>query len=69
MSFKLREGDTVRFNGSIPEQVKWGRTDDPKELVLGETYVVATAKVFPYYTHVTLEDIKGTFNSVHFTAV
>lgn len=64
----IQVGDTVMFKGgAIPEQVKYAGTDYPAKLVVGKTYVVESVKIFPSFTHLTLENADGKFNSVHFT--
>lgn len=66
----IQEGDTVEFlGGVIREQVAWAGTDYPSFLIVGKHYIVETVKVFPSYTHVTLRNKQGTFNSVHFRVV
>ena len=66
----LQAGDSVEFlGGVIPEQVKWAGTDYPSHLIIGRHYVVESVKIFPSYTHITLENKQGTFNSVHFKQV
>ena len=65
----FQSGDTVVFLGAvIAEQVAWAGTDYP-HLEVGATFTVATSKQFPSFTHVTLEGVEGTFNSVHFRIV
>lgn len=66
----IQTGDRVEFlGGVIPEQVKWAGTDYPSQLIIGRHYVVESVKIFPAYTHITLENKQGTFNSVHFKQV
>jgi len=66
----IQEGDSVEFlGGVIPEQVTWAGTDYPSQLIIGRHYVVETVKIFPSYTHITLKNKQGTFNSVHFKHV
>jgi len=65
----FQTGDLVAFKGAvIPEQIAWAGTDYPN-LTVGATYTVSTVKQFPSYTHVTLDGVEGTFNSVHFRVV
>ena len=66
----IQEGDSVEFlGGVIPEQIRWAGTDYPSHLIIGRHYVVESVKVFPSYTHLTLKNNQGTFNSVHFRVV
>lgn len=66
----IQAGDTVEFlGGVIPEQVKWAGSDYPSHLIIGRHYVVESVKIYPSFTHITLEHKQGTFNSVHFKHV
>ncbi len=66
---KIQSGDTVMFKGGvIPEQVKWAGTDYPN-LSIGSTYTVESVDQYSSFARVTLNGVKGKFNSVHFQIV
>lgn len=65
----LQSGATVVFLGAvIPEQVAWAGTDYP-DLEVGATFTLSSVNQYPSFTHVTLEGVSGTYNSVHFRVV
>ena len=67
MGNELKPGDVVTYNGWTEEQVKWGNNDTPYMLIVGRQYVIESVDVHKWHTKVTLERIKGRFNSVHFS--
>ena len=64
---KLSVGDSVTFNGYIPEQVRWGNNDTPDMLCIGNTYTIEEVEPHSSFTRVRLCGILGRFNSVHFS--
>ena len=64
--YKPKPGDRVKFVSYIKEQVYWGNNDAPDMLTMGETYTIETVDVHTSHTKVTLKNIPGRFNSVHF---
>ncbi len=67
MNRELKVGDTVRFIGCSPEQIRWGNNDDPnRNCLVGNTYLVEKVDVFSQHTKIELIGVKGRFNSVCF---
>ena len=63
----MKSGDTVKFLGCTPEQIRWGNCDDPnKILFVGDQYYVEHVEVHSQHTKIELRGVKGKFNSVCF---
>ena len=65
MGFKI--GDRIKFISSSTNQVNWGSNIDPN-LVCNtrDIYTVESVEVHSWHTKISLEGIKGKFNSVSF---
>ena len=64
----FKKGDIVVYNDAIQEQVRWGNNDDPRGILLpGQTYKIEDIDVHKWHTKLTLHQISGRFNSVHFS--
>jgi len=63
-----RPGDRVKLvEKQDKDQIRWGSNDDPNNLVeIGKTYILESVDVHSWHTKITLEGIKGRFNSVNF---
>ena len=61
-------GDIVYYRGdATQEQINWGSNDDPRDvLVEGQPYKIIKVDVRSWHTKLTLHQISGRFNSVHF---
>lgn len=59
-------GDRVRFNGCDESQRNWGNNDNSDKLCIGLEYVISSVEVHSWHTKVSVEKIKGKFNSVCF---
>ena len=68
---RIRAGDTVKFIGCSPEQVRWGGNDDPTGLlIVGDKYYVEHVYVHSQHTKIELRGVlKQKFNSVCFEVV
>ena len=64
----IKAGDTVKFLGCSPEQVRWGNNDDPIGiLIVGDKYYVEHVEVHSHHTKIQLRGVlKLKFNSVCF---
>ena len=64
----FNKGDIVFYRGdATQEQINWGSNDDPRSvLVEGQPYKVCSVDVRSWHTKLTLHQISGRFNSVHF---
>lgn len=65
---EFSKGDIVFYRGdAIQEQIDWGNNSDPRTvLVSGQPYKVCSVDVRSWHTKLTLHQIDGKFNSVHF---
>ena len=64
---KYEAGDKVIFTECTQEQINWGTNDDPNELLTKDKiYVVSDVDIHNSHTKLTLDGIKGRFNSVCF---
>ena len=65
---EFSKGDIVFYRGgATQEQINWGSNDDPRDfLVEGQPYEIIKVDVKSWHTKLTLHQISGTFNSVHF---
>jgi hypothetical protein len=60
-------GMEVKFIGCSREQVRWGNNTDPKGLLKeGEKYIVKKIEEHSQHTKITLEGVKGKFNTACF---
>ena len=64
----FNKGDIVFYRGdTTQEQINWGSNDDPRKvLVEGQPYKIIKVDVKSWHTKLTLHQIDGRFNSVHF---
>jgi hypothetical protein len=63
----IKVGNTVKFLGCSPEQVRWGSNDDPTGiLIVGDKYYVEHVYIHSQHTKIELRGVKGKFNSVCF---
>jgi hypothetical protein len=63
-------GQRVRYLGCSDAQVTYGGHDDPRPLlVIGQEYIVETAKIYAWKTDIKLSGIIGRFNSVCFEVI
>ena len=66
----FKAGDSVRFIGCTPEQIRWGNNDDPNELLFrGDVFYVEKVEVHSQHTKLSLRGVYGKFNSVCFEKV
>ena len=64
---KYEAGDKVIFTECTQEQINWGTNDDPNEILTKDKiYVVSDVDIHSSHTKLTLDGIKGRFNSVCF---
>ena len=65
MEFKI--GDRIKFISSSQDQVNWGSNNDTS-IVCNTTdiYTIESVEVHSWHTKITLEGIRGKFNSVSF---
>lgn len=64
---KYEAGDKVIFTECTQEQINWGANDDPNEILTKDKiYVVSDVDIHSSHTKLTLDGIKGRFNSVCF---
>ena len=68
-SYRPEVGDRVFYNGSTPEQVRWGNNDHPYMLILGREYTITAVERHRQHTKVGIRGVDESlrFNSVHFT--
>lgn len=61
-------GDIVYYRGdATEEQINWGTNSDPRNLLIkGQPYRIKRVRVHSWHTKLTLHQIPGKFNSVHF---
>ena len=70
MIYQHHKGDKVKFVGCTKEQIDWGNNDDPKNLLHEkEIYIIDDIDVHKSHTKLTLQGIKGSFNSVCFIPI
>lgn len=71
MPIDAKPGTKVMFQGSTPEQVKWGGNDDPSFCCYtGGIYTVESTEIHSSYTKVYLKEFPGKgFNTVSFSLV
>lgn len=68
MTFSV--GDVVRFDSCSADQIRWGSNDDPNGILeQNQLYVVDYVEVHSQHTKISLDGIKGKFNSVCFSLV
>ena len=66
----MKLGDIVKFDSCSKEQIQWGSNDDPNVVLKqNQVYVVDYVEVHSQHTKISLEGIKGKFNSVCFSFV
>ena len=67
-SSEFSKGDIVFYRGdATQEQIDWGSNNDPRDvLVSGQPYKIRSVHVHSWHTKLTLHQISGRFNSVHF---
>ena len=66
----IEKGDILRFKGAATvQQARWANADYPSDLSVGKTYVVEDVELETWCTRVVLQDVKGIFNSAHFSKV
>ena len=67
-SSEFSKGDIVFYRGdATQEQIDWGNNNDPRDvLVSGQPYKIRSVDVRSWHTKLTLHQISGRFNSVHF---
>ena len=60
--------ETVVFDGTSDEQVRWGGNDDPREVLeVGDEYEVEETEVHSWHTKIKLKGFDGWFNDASFT--
>ena len=62
----FKPGDTVIFEGYTQEAVRWGGNDEPRMLMVGNTYIISEVRTHSSHTKLILNGVVGRFNSVHF---
>lgn len=61
----------VRFIGTDPDQIRFGKNDDPRGLlIVGKEYELDHAEIYHWHTQFTLKDFPDKkFNSVCFEEI
>ena len=67
---KIKKDNYIKYVGCTREQVNWGNTTDPKDLLVpGGVYYVQQIIVKSSHTKLILRGVEGKFNSVCFESM